>query len=86
LYDRSIFNHLSYNETIHYYQAIKRFAKIIQDSKNELWMNLKKDQIVIIDNFRILHGRSGFSGDRVLLTAYAPRDEFISKARLMEII
>jgi trimethyllysine dioxygenase len=54
--------------------------------KNELWVNLKKDQIVIIDNFRILHGRSGFSGDRVLLTAYAPRDEFISKARLMEII
>ena len=86
MYDRSIFNHLSFEETIQYYQAIKRFAKIIQDSKNEFWMKLKKDQIVIVDNFRILHGRSGFTGDRVLLTAYAPRDEFISKARLMEVI
>ena len=77
---------MTYEHTIRYYQAIKRLAKIIKDEKNEFWIKLKKGQILLIDNFRVLHGRSSFSGDRALLTAYAPRDEFISKARLMNII
>ena len=85
MYDRSIFNYLSYDDTIKYYRAIRKFAGFIQDSKNELWMHLKSDEIVFIDNFRLLHGRSGFEGDRKLFTAYVPRDEWISKARIMNV-
>jgi trimethyllysine dioxygenase len=34
---------------------------------------------VVFDNWRVLHGRSGFSGQRTMCGAYISRDAFRSK-------
>jgi hypothetical protein len=32
-----------------------------------------------------MHGRSEFNGERKLLTAYVPHDDWVSKARILNI-
>jgi trimethyllysine dioxygenase len=81
-----VLNYLSYEDTIRYYKAIKRFAEIIENSENELWFRLKEGELLFFDNFRTMHGRSQFDGERKLLTAYVPRDDWISKSAVFKII
>ena len=71
--------HLNQDQLQHYYRAIKNFIKIIRDPKNEFWISLKEDQVIIFDNFRLLHGRSEIDGFRTLATAYLSRDDYLSK-------
>lgn len=85
-YNRCIPNHLTYDDILRYYEAIKKFGQIIEDESNELWIRLEPGQMLIFDNYRILHGRSAFTGNRELLTAYLPRDEWRSKARAFDLI
>ena len=69
---------------VEFYQAVKEFIMIMEDKKNCVWIGLEQNQVVIFDNFRLLHGRSEFKGNRTLITTYMPRDEWLSKARLMK--
>jgi trimethyllysine dioxygenase len=85
-YNRYIPNHLDYDDTLKYYHAIKKFGEIIEDKANELWIRLEPGQLLLIDNYRVLHGRSAFTGNRELLTAYLPRDEWKSKARIFGLV
>ena len=39
--------------------------------------------MIIFDNFRMLHGRSEFVGNRTLVTSYMSQDEWISKAHIL---
>ena len=78
-------NYLSYENTIKYYRAIKRFAEIIENNENEFWYQLKNGELLFFDNFRILHGRSQFVGERKLLTAYIPHDDWLSKASVLNV-
>ncbi len=71
--------HLNKDQLQHYYKAIKNFIKIIRDSNNEFWISLREDQVIIFDNFRLLHGRSQIDGLRTLVTAYLSRDDYHSK-------
>lgn len=75
--------HLSHDEIGRYYKAIKNLAKIIENKQNELWIGLKPSQILIFDNFRLLHGRSGFKGHRELITSYISRDDWLSKSEVL---
>ncbi len=76
---------MSYEETKSYYRAIKRFSEIIENSENEFWYPLKEGELLFFDNFRVMHGRSEFNGERKLLTAYVPHDDWVSKARILNI-
>jgi trimethyllysine dioxygenase len=62
-----------------YYSAIKKFSKVLRDPNNEYWIDLNEDQVLIFDNFRLLHGRSQIKGNRTLVTAYLSRDDYQSK-------
>ena len=81
-----ILNYLTFEESRSYYKAIKNFADIIENTENELWYRLKDGELLFIDNFRVMHGRSQFNGDRQLLTAYVPHDDWISKAAIFKLI
>ena len=76
-------NHLESDQILDFYRALKEFTNIIEDKSNHIWIGLKPDQVIIFDNFRLLHGRSSFQGDRQLITTYMPRDEWRSKAFLL---
>jgi trimethyllysine dioxygenase len=44
---------------------------------------LKPGMMVVIDNWRVMHGRSGFSGDRRMCGAYVGRDEWRSRLEVL---
>ncbi len=81
-YHKINLNHLSYDQIGQYYRAVKNFARIVQDASNEHWIGLRPDQVLVFDNFRLLHGRSAFKGHRILVTSYLSRDDWLSKAEV----
>ncbi|KAI1639674.1 hypothetical protein F4809DRAFT_70081 [Biscogniauxia mediterranea] len=47
----------------------------------EYWFQLRPGEILIFDNWRVLHGRSAFTGVRRMCGGYINRDDFISRWR-----
>lgn len=77
-------NHLkNKDEILNFYKALKVFVAQIEDPTNQLWLSLEANQVIIFDNFRMLHGRSEFVGNRTLVTSYMSQDEWISKAHIL---
>jgi alpha-ketoglutarate-dependent taurine dioxygenase len=77
-------NHLkNQNEIKQFFKALKKYVEIINLESNQLWLSLDPNQILIFNNFRMLHGRSAFKGNRTLVTTYLPQDEWISKANIL---
>jgi len=68
------------------YEALRAFARIINDPANMHEFRLEPGQCVIFDNTRLLHSRTGFesSGKRHLQGAYADLDSLISKWSILE--
>ncbi len=85
MYHRNIPNQLSHDDTLKFYKAYQKLSQQIQDPDNEYWYRLQKGELAIINNFRILHGRSKFNGKRVLFTAYTAHDDWISKAKTLNV-
>ncbi|KAI7862905.1 trimethyllysine dioxygenase [Spinellus fusiger] len=79
--DRSTLNHFTSHEVEQFYDALFMWKSIITDKKNELWLPLTPGRAVIFDNWRVMHGRSAYTGDRQLCGAYFPWDDYKSKAR-----
>lgn len=68
------------------YEALRNFAKIINDPNNSYQFRLEPGNLVILDNTRLLHSRTSFesSGKRHLQGAYADLDSLISKWSILE--
>lgn len=66
-----------------WYDAASKLDKILNDPKNQYWFQLKPGQTLLFDNWRVLHGRAAFTGKRRMCGGYIPRDDFISKYRMM---
>ena len=70
-------------ETIErWYEAAAKFNEILNAPENQLWFQLKPGTPLIFDNWRVLHGRSQFTGKRRMAGGYINRDDFISKFKL----
>ncbi|KAK5169507.1 uncharacterized protein LTR77_005483 [Saxophila tyrrhenica] len=62
-----------------WYDAAAKFDALISEPKNQYWFQLKPGRLLILDNWRVLHGRAAFTGKRRMAGGYIPRDDFISK-------
>ncbi|XP_038213702.1 trimethyllysine dioxygenase, mitochondrial-like [Zerene cesonia] len=69
-----------------YYRSMKNFAKYIEDPACQWQFKLKPGTILAFDNFRVLHGRTGFTGMRVIGGTYVARTDWLDKARALELI
>ncbi len=70
-----------------YYAAYRRFAEIIDDVGMAVQFKLKPGECFIVDNTRVLHGRTGYggkSGSRWLQGCYADRDGLLSTLAVLE--
>ncbi|CAF0766806.1 unnamed protein product [Brachionus calyciflorus] len=83
-YHKINLDHLSYQDITGFYKAMRKFTQIIQNKSNELWIGLREDQVLLFDNFRLLHGRASFKGNRKLITVYLSRDDWLSKLNVLE--
>ncbi|EOA82518.1 uncharacterized protein SETTUDRAFT_180821 [Exserohilum turcica Et28A] len=67
-----------------WYDAARQFDSLLKKEENEYWEQLKPGRVLIFDNWRVLHGRSSFTGKRRICGAYLHRDDWISKFKMAE--
>ncbi|KAK3066136.1 hypothetical protein LTR53_017636 [Teratosphaeriaceae sp. CCFEE 6253] len=65
-----------------WYEAAGAFDALLNDPKNQYWFQLKPGRMLLIDNWRVLHGRAAFTGQRRICGGYINHDDFISKVRV----
>ncbi|KAL1876590.1 hypothetical protein VTK73DRAFT_9254 [Phialemonium thermophilum] len=64
-----------------WYDAARKWDAILRSPELECWIQLQPGKPLIFDNWRVLHGRSAFTGIRRICGAYINRDDFISRWR-----
>ena len=80
-YDRADFR-LENELMIKFYQAIKKFDILANDQKLQWRHILKPGELLIFNNWRILHGRSAFKGKRKMAGCYLNKEDFDSACKI----
>ncbi|OJJ36648.1 hypothetical protein ASPWEDRAFT_108689 [Aspergillus wentii DTO 134E9] len=83
-YDRAPKSDWSIREQYQWYEAARHWDEIIKRPEMEIWTQFKPGTAIIFDNWRILHGRSEFTGKRRMCGGYVNNDDFISRFRLLK--
>ncbi|GLY33450.1 TauD/TfdA family dioxygenase [Kineosporia sp. NBRC 101731] len=65
------------------YAALRQILSIAYAPENRIGYNLKAGEALLTDNLRVLHGRTGYNGDRHLRQTQVMRDEFFAKGRAL---
>ncbi|KAK4687229.1 trimethyllysine dioxygenase, partial [Tremellales sp. Uapishka_1] len=77
--DRCVLAGLERREIKEWYRAARLFEAIVATSEQEHWFQLEPGTMVVIDNWRVMHGRSGFKGERRMCGAYVGADDWRSR-------
>ncbi|TLD19938.1 hypothetical protein PspLS_09483 [Pyricularia sp. CBS 133598] len=64
-----------------WYAAARKWNEIIKRKEMEYWVQLTPGNVLIFDNWRVLHGRSAFEGVRRICGGYINHDDFMSRYR-----
>ena len=68
--------------TLKFYEAIKKFD-LLANNKDYQWRHiLKPGELLIFNNWRILHGRGSFSGVRKMSGCYINKEDFDSSCKM----
>ncbi|CAG9791816.1 unnamed protein product [Diatraea saccharalis] len=86
VYDRSTMAFSSSEQCRSYYRSLRNLSRYYQDQSNEWKFKLKPGTAMVIDNFRLLHGRTAFTGTRILCGSYVARSDWLDKARTLKLI
>jgi gamma-butyrobetaine dioxygenase len=68
-----------------YYEAYTTFGRMRESERYRVTMHLGAGDLYMVDNRRVLHGRTGFrsGGERHLQSCYIERDEFMSRLHVL---
>ncbi|KAK9446633.1 uncharacterized protein V1518DRAFT_423636 [Limtongia smithiae] len=69
-------------DVVSFYDAIRAWNEILSRPEMVYTFKLRPGRPVIFDNWRVLHGRTAFDGQRRLCGAYVNMDDFDSRLRL----
>jgi len=80
-YDRAPFR-FEKDLTIKFYEAIRTFD-LMANSKEYQWRHiLKQGELLIFNNWRVLHGRGSFDGTRKISGCYINKEDFDSSCKM----
>ena len=80
-YDRAPFR-FEKDLTIKFYEAIRTFD-LMANSKEYQWRHiLKPGELLIFNNWRVLHGRGSFDGTRKISGCYINKEDFDSSCKM----
>ncbi|XP_053655529.1 trimethyllysine dioxygenase, mitochondrial [Cherax quadricarinatus] len=85
IYDRAPLSSLPMKKIQEFYLHFNNLTRIVRNPKNEYWLKLEPGTVLLSDNWRLMHGRSNFSGMRAMTGCYLDNEEFTSKARSLNI-
>jgi gamma-butyrobetaine dioxygenase len=66
-----------------FYDAFRKLTALTRRSEFEIRFRLVPGDVLLFDNHRVLHGRTGLSGGRHLRTCYFEREVFRSRLRVL---
>jgi gamma-butyrobetaine hydroxylase len=68
-----------------YYAAYLRFGRLLEEPRYRIRLRLEPGDLLIVDNMRVLHGRTAYSeaGERHLQGCYADRDGLRSRLAVL---
>ena len=81
-YDRAPFR-LPDAEMRAFYRALKAFEALANDARLQWRHPLRPGEVLLFDNWRVLHGRAAYEGARRLCGAYLNREDFDSRLRVL---
>ena len=73
----------SHERMVMWYRAAKVWTELIASPEYQWETQLEPGMPVIFDNWRILHGRKAFEGQRRICGGYIGMDEFVSRYRML---
>ncbi|KAE8333103.1 hypothetical protein BDV39DRAFT_188642 [Aspergillus sergii] len=82
-YDRAAKKDWNLDQQNRWYNAARHFNDIVTREKTQIWTQLEPGTALIFDNWRMLHGRSEFTGKRRMCGGYINSDDFVSRYRLL---
>ncbi|KAJ4382279.1 hypothetical protein N0V86_002612 [Didymella sp. IMI 355093] len=65
-----------------WYDAARKFDALLKKKENEYWEQLVPGRVLVFDNWRVLHGRSAFTGKRRICGGYVNRDDWMSRFKM----
>ena len=77
-YDRDVMQ-LPEDELMRMYRGIRVVDKKFNDIQNQWRHTLSAGEAIVFDNWRVLHGRTGFSGKRKMTGTYINREDLESR-------
>lgn len=80
-YDRAEFR-LENELMINFYKAIKKFDSLVNESEFQWRHTLKPGELLIFNNWRVLHGRGSFKGKRKMAGCYINMEDFESICKI----
>ncbi|KEP50204.1 trimethyllysine dioxygenase [Rhizoctonia solani 123E] len=81
--DRSVLKFIDPVLVDDWYDALRSWNQCLTSPDAELWVQLTAGTAVVVDNHRVLHGRSAFTGKRRMCGAYVGADEWKSRLRVL---
>ena len=81
-YDRAPFR-LPDDEMGAFYQALRSFEELANSARLQWRHPLRPGEVLLFDNWRVLHGRAAYQGERRLCGCYLNREDFESRLRLL---
>ena len=68
------------------YKALASLGSLLEDPTATLKFKLRPGRLLLVENWRVLHGRTAFTGRRELCGCYLPRDDWLNMARQMALL
>lgn len=84
--DRAAMDTIPQEDMPKFYEAFLEMAEIIESEKNKWIFKLTPGTVMIFNNWRLLHGREAYTGVRKMTGGYVLHSEFVSKAKLLNLI
>ena len=67
---------------IKFYKAIKKFDSLANSPEFQWRHTLKSGELLIFNNWRVLHGRGSFKGKRKMAGCYINMEDFESACKI----
>ena len=77
--DRANMSYLNFDDTYEFYKNYKILDEYVRNEKYQIQFYLEPGQLVIFNNWRVMHGRQTFSGKREMIGCYHEEQAWKSK-------
>ena len=66
-----------------YYEAYRTFLEVCNQDEYKMCVKFNEGDLLILDNHRVLHGRTGYEGKRFMQSAFIERTELMSRLSVL---